>query len=98
MEVVRRMHYPIGAMHSPLMCAFPCFFASYSDDKLASIHDIKGRTKKKIRIISGPTHDQQPTFDFLNTKCNGNGRYSFNGLPTYFDFPWIEYETELFDY
>lgn len=69
-----------------------------TDAKVASIHDIKGKAKKKITIISGPTHDQQPTFDFLDTKCNGNGRYSFNGLPTYFDFPWIEYETELFDY
>jgi hypothetical protein len=69
-----------------------------TDAKIASIHDIKGKTKKKITIISGPTNDQQPPFDFLNTKCTATGKYSFVGLPTYFKFPWIEYETELFDY
>ena len=69
-----------------------------TDAKVASIHDIKGKIKKKITIISGPTHDQQLPFDFLNTKCNSIGKYSYNGLPTIFDFDWIEYETELFDY
>lgn len=68
-----------------------------TDAKVASIHDIKGKSKKKITIISGPTHDQQPPFDFLNAKCTQSGKYSFNGLPTYYNFPWIEYETTLFD-
>jgi len=68
-----------------------------TDAKVASIHDIKGKSKKKITIISGPTNDQQPPFDFLNTKCDQTGKSAFNGLPTYYKFPWIEYETTLMD-
>lgn len=68
-----------------------------TDAKVASIHDIKGKKQKKITIISGPTNDQLPSFDFLNAKCMESGKYSFKGLPQYYNFTWIEYETTLFD-
>ena len=68
-----------------------------TDAKVASIHDIKGKSKKRISMVSGPTNDNQPPFDFNNAKCVLSGKYSFKGLPTYFNFKWIEYETTLFD-
>jgi len=66
-----------------------------TDAKVASIRDIKGKTNKKITMISGPTNDKQPAFDWTNAKCMQTGKYVFNGLPEKFEFPWVEYQTQL---
>jgi len=66
-----------------------------TDAKVASINDIKGKQKKKILMISGPTNDQQPAFDWGNAKCLETGKYVINGLPQKYEFPWVEYETKF---
>jgi hypothetical protein len=68
-----------------------------TDAKMASINDVKGKKNKVIRIINGPTNDQQPSFNWKNSKCVEKGNFVFNGLPEKFEFTWIDYVTELFD-
>jgi hypothetical protein len=68
-----------------------------TDAKVCSIHDIKGKKKKIINIISGPTHDTQEPFDVYKATCVQSGKYQFKGLPKLYNFGWITYETTLFD-
>lgn len=68
-----------------------------TDAKIASIKDLKGLSKKKINMISGPTNDIQETFDSSTAKCAAKQKYVFNGLPQKFEFSWVEYTTTLFE-
>jgi hypothetical protein len=70
-----------------------------TDAKVASIKDIKGRTNKKITIVSGPTAEQQIPFDTQESKCINMypSKYVFRGLPKLFNYGWVEYETKLFN-
>jgi hypothetical protein len=66
------------------------------DGKAASIHDIKGKAKKKIHIVSGPTTQGQTPFR-TDAKCTAKADQTFVGLPVEFNYSWIVYETQLFD-
>jgi hypothetical protein len=66
------------------------------DAKVASIHDIQGKSKKRINIIAGPTTQTQIPFR-TDSQCTKTGEYVYNGLPEEFNFPWVVYETLLFD-
>jgi hypothetical protein len=70
-----------------------------TDAKIASVRDIKGTSKKKIRVISGPTWEQQEPFSTEDPYCAdfNKGKYVFNGLPKVFKFDWVEMETTLFE-
>jgi hypothetical protein len=69
-----------------------------TDAKVASIRDIKGKDKKKITVISGPTAENQIPFNTLNSQCIlvNKGKFVFNGLPELFIYGWVEFETTLF--
>jgi hypothetical protein len=69
-----------------------------TDAKVASIRDIKGKDKKKITVISGPTAENQIPFNTLNSQCilANKGKFVFNGLPELFIYGWVEFETTLF--
>ena len=69
------------------------------DAKYVNLAEIKGKTQKKIHIISGPTNDDQETFNWKTTKCiDANPiRWTYYGQPEEWNFPWIEYETTLFE-
>lgn len=69
-----------------------------TDAKVASIRDIKGKEKKKITVISGPTAENQIPFNTLNSQCisANKGKFVFNGLPEVFIYDWVEFETTLF--
>jgi hypothetical protein len=69
-----------------------------TDAKVASIRDIKGKSKKTITVISGPTTESQTPFDTVNSQCisANKGKFVFNGLPEKFNFGWVQFETTLF--
>jgi len=76
----------------------PAVCSGATDAKFASINEVKGKTNKKIHIIAGPTADKQIPFDISTTQCSKDrSKYSFDGLPTKWNFKWIEYQTTLFD-
>ena len=68
------------------------------DVKFVSAKEIM-EGKNIVHIISGPTNDQQPTFSWLNTTCHvGNPtRWYHEDVVDIWDFPWIDYEVQLFD-
>ncbi len=72
-----------------------CFGAT--DVKFSSIKDIKKNGPKKIYLTSGPTYDQHEPFDWSNTTCYISNplRFTTYGQVDKYDFPWVEYETEL---
>ena len=54
--------------------------------------------KNIVHIISGPTNENQPTFSWKNTTChlsNPTRWYHEDVLDTW-NFPWIDYEIQLF--
>lgn len=66
------------------------------DVKFASVNDVKNKSIKKIHIISGPTN-QQEAFDWNTTQCYREKPYFIHeGQNTKWAFPWIEYQTNLF--
>lgn len=66
-----------------------------TDAKVASIHDIKGKSIKKVTAVSGPTSDIQAPFNTVTSQCLKAGKYSFNGLPEVFNFPWVEFGADM---
>lgn len=67
------------------------------DVKFASVNDIKNKAVKKIHLISGPTRSQQAPFDWTTTKCNEEKKYFIHeGQNDNWSFPWVEYQTILF--
>ena len=51
-----------------------------------------------IYIISGPSNDQQPTFSWKNTSCESNKiKLSYKGQNEIWNFPWIDYNVQLFN-
>lgn len=68
-----------------------------TDAKVASIHDVKGKTDKKISMISGPTADNQEPFDATKATCAEKPKYVFEGLQKKFNYGWTEYVTTLFE-
>jgi hypothetical protein len=67
-----------------------------TDAKISSLDLIKGKDKKTLYIIAGPTTDQQIPFSYKTKACSSDPKYIFTGLPEIFDFKWIKYETVLF--
>ena len=68
------------------------------DVKFISVKELK-EGKNIVHIISGPTNDQQPTFSWKNTTCyeNNPDRWYHEDVVETWDFPWIDYEVQLFD-
>ena len=72
-----------------------CFGAI--DVKFISVKEIM-EGKNIIHIISSPTNDQQPSFNWTNATCkyNNTDRWYHEGVLDSWDFPWIDYEVKLF--
>ena len=68
------------------------------DVKFVSIKELLEK-KNIIHIISGPTNDQQPTFSWQNTTCEGAnlGKVSHEGQNDVWNFPWMDYSIQLLD-
>ena len=68
------------------------------DVKFISVKELM-EGKNIIHIISGPTNDKQPTFSWKNTTCHVNStfRWYHEDVVDTWDFPWIDYEIQLFD-
>jgi len=68
------------------------------DVKFVSVKELK-EGKNIVHIISGPTNDQQPTFSWKNTTCyeNNPDRWFHEDVIETWNFPWIDYEVQLFD-
>ena len=68
------------------------------DVKFASVKELM-EGKNIIHIISGPSNDQQPTFSWKNTTCYKSNpvRWFHEDVIETWDFPWIDYEIQLFD-
>ena len=68
------------------------------DVKFVSVKEIL-EEKNIVHIISGPTNDNQPTFSWKNTSCEINNpkRWYHEDVIDTWDFPWIDYEVQLFD-
>jgi len=70
-----------------------------TDAKVGSINDIKGKQNKKINVVAGPTNEDLPPFDTVESECINfqKGRYVFFGLPKKFEYSWVEFGTTYFD-
>ena len=68
------------------------------DVKFVSVKEIL-EGKNIIHIISGPSNDNQPTFSWKNTTCDVNNptRWYHEDVIETWNFPWIDYEVQLFD-
>ena len=68
------------------------------DVKFISVKELK-EGKNIIHIISGPTNDNLPTFSWDNTTCaeNNPDRWYHEDVVNTWNFPWIDYELQLFD-
>ena len=68
------------------------------DVKFISVKELL-EGKNIIHIISGPTNDDQPTFSWKNTTCYQStpDRWFHEDVIETWDFPWIDYEVQLFD-
>ena len=67
------------------------------DAKFISVKDLLEK-KNIIYIISGPSNDQQKTFSWSNHTCRSDkGQLSYIGLNDVWNFPWIDYNIQLFD-
>ena len=68
------------------------------DVKAVSVKDLK-EGKNIIHIISGPTNDDQPSFSWSNTTCDAadKNKWYHEDVAETWNFPWIEYQVQLFD-
>ena len=67
------------------------------DSKFISVKELLEK-KNLIYIISGPTNDQQETFSWSNHTCRDDkDRLSYTGINDVWNFPWINYNIQLFD-
>ena len=67
------------------------------DVKFVSIKELLEKNNI-IHIISGPSNDQQPTFSWKNTTCEINPqKKSYVGQNEIWNFPWIDYNVQLFE-
>ena len=68
------------------------------DVKFISVKELM-EGKNIIHIISGPTNDDLPTFSWKNTTCYSSNpeRWFHENVAETWDFPWIDYEIQLFD-
>ena len=65
------------------------------DVKFVSIKELIEK-KNIIYIISGPSNDQQPTFSWKNTTCDG-GSAKHVGQNEVWNFPWVDYKIQLIE-
>ena len=67
------------------------------DVKFISVKELL-EGKNIIHIISGPTNDDMPTFSWKNTTCYQStpDRWFHEDVIETWDFPWIDYEVQLF--
>ena len=67
------------------------------DVKFISVKELL-EGKNIIHIISGPTNDDMPTFSWKNTTCYQStpDRWFHEDVVETWDFPWIDYEVQLF--
>lgn len=72
-----------------------CFGAI--DVKFASLKELK-EGKGVLHIVSGPTDQGQPNFDYRTTKCveTDPERWWHENLVEEWKFEWVEYKLELF--
>ena len=75
-----------------------CYCYGAIDVKFISVKELK-EGKNIIHIISGPTNDNLSTFSWKNTTCylNNPERWFHENVAETWDFPWIDYEIQLFD-
>ena len=68
------------------------------DVKFVSVKELM-EGKNIIHIISGPTNDNLPTFSWDNTTCfeNNPDRWYHEDVLNTWNFPWINYDIQLFD-
>ena len=68
------------------------------DVKFISVKELK-EGKNIIHIISGPSNDNLESFSWKNTTCylNDPNRWFHENVVETWDFPWIDYEIQLFD-
>ena len=68
------------------------------DVKFVSVKEIT-EGKNIVHIISGPSNDNQPTFSWSNTTCHESNpiRWYHEDVVDTWNFPWIDYEVQLFD-
>ena len=67
------------------------------DVKFISVKELL-EGKNIIHIISGPTNNDMPTFSWKNTTCYQStpDRWFHEDVVETWDFPWIDYEVQLF--
>ena len=67
------------------------------DSKFISVKEMLDK-KNIIYIISGPSNDQQDSFSWLNQTCKADkDKISYIGQNNVWNFPWIEYNIQLFN-
>ena len=68
------------------------------DVEFVSVKEIT-EGKNIVHIISGPTNDKQPTFSWKNTTCDQSNpmRWYHEDVVDTWNFPWIDYQVQLFD-
>lgn len=88
--------------NDPLSFKNPKYSIASRNDLNTSILNCTGATDAKaysfrkmvtddsISIISGPTNERQPTFDWKTAKCTLEPRYQWVGEPESYDFKWEE--------
>ena len=67
-----------------------------TDAKVASLSKVVNGEGVSISIISGPTNEIQPTFEWNKAHCARDPRYQWVGMPEKFDFKWEEFRP-IFD-
>lgn len=68
-----------------------------TDAKVSSLSKIKLSGVSSVSIISGPTNERQPTYEWSKAHCAQDPRYQWNGLPESYDFQWQEFQSIFFE-
>jgi hypothetical protein len=92
----RNPSYSIAARYDLKEENSTCYGAT--DAKFASINEIKTSGKKIVHIISGPTTNDLPPFNWDKAQCKFADKIRFKviGQINEYNFDWIDYELTLF--
>jgi hypothetical protein len=92
----RNPSYSIAARYDLKEENSTCYGAT--DAKFASINEIKTSGKKIVHIISGPTTNGLPPFNWDKAQCKFADKIRFKviGQINEYNFDWIDYELTLF--
>lgn len=68
-----------------------------TDAKTTSLSKINLMNAASVSMISGPTNERQPTFEWKSAYCATDPRYQWVKMPEKYDFQWEEFEPFFFN-